>query len=95
MAMTKSAFTKKGDILINKLNIELEKNFVKCYICCRDLYGSETWSLRNDEEMPGNVWNLLLKKNGKYKMNRNCTNEDVKEEQMRTSQTLLQFVRER
>jgi hypothetical protein len=32
-------------LLTSKLNIELRKKMVKCYICGIALYGSETWKL--------------------------------------------------
>ena len=36
-------------LLTSKLNIELKKKLVKCYVWSIALYGSETWTLRKLE----------------------------------------------
>jgi len=35
--------------MTSKLNIELKKKFVRCYVWSIALYGSETWTLKNLE----------------------------------------------
>jgi hypothetical protein len=45
-AMTKAAFNKKT-LFNSKLDLNLRKKLVKCYIWSMDLYGAaETWTLR-------------------------------------------------
>jgi hypothetical protein len=45
IAMTKAAFNKKT-LFTSKLDINLRKKLVKCYIWSIALYGAETWTLR-------------------------------------------------
>jgi hypothetical protein len=44
--MVKAALNKKIAIFISKMDIELGKKLVKCYIWSIALYGAETWTLR-------------------------------------------------
>ena len=46
--MAKKAFNRKI-FLTSKLNIELRKKLVKCYVQSIALYGSETWTLKQFE----------------------------------------------
>jgi hypothetical protein len=46
IAMAKAAFSKKKTLFTNKLNLELRKELVKCYIWSIALYGAETWTFR-------------------------------------------------
>jgi hypothetical protein len=46
IAMTKAAFNKKRALFISKMDLELRKKLVKCYIWSIALYGAETWTLR-------------------------------------------------
>ena len=48
-AITKDSFNKKISLLTSKLNIELGKKLVRCYVWNIDLYGSYTWTLRKLE----------------------------------------------
>jgi hypothetical protein len=50
LAMVKEAFNRKISFLTNKLNFELRKKLVRCYVCSIVLYGSETWALRNVDQ---------------------------------------------
>jgi hypothetical protein len=45
-AMAKAAFNKKKTLFTNKLDLNLRKRLVKCYIWSIALYGAETWSLK-------------------------------------------------
>jgi hypothetical protein len=45
----KEEFNRKISLLTSKLNIELEKKLVRCYIWSIALYGSDTWTLRKLE----------------------------------------------
>jgi hypothetical protein len=49
IAITKGAFNRKISILTSKLNVELMKKLVRCYVWSIALYGSETWTLRKLE----------------------------------------------
>jgi hypothetical protein len=42
----KAAFNKKNNIFTSKLDLNLRKKLVKCYIWSMALYGAETWTLR-------------------------------------------------
>jgi hypothetical protein len=46
IAMAKDAFNKKRALFTSKLDLELKKKLVKCYVWSRALYGAETWTLR-------------------------------------------------
>ena len=37
-------------IYISKLDLNLRKKLVKCYICSMALYGAETWTLRAEDQ---------------------------------------------
>jgi hypothetical protein len=43
--MAKAAFSKKKILFINKLDLNLRKKLVKCYIWSIALYGAEMWTL--------------------------------------------------
>ena len=46
IAMAKAAFSKKKTLFTSKLDINLRKKLIKCYIWSMVLYGAETWTLR-------------------------------------------------
>jgi hypothetical protein len=46
IAMAKAAFNKKRNLFTSKLDLELRKKVVKCYVWSIALYGAETWTLR-------------------------------------------------
>ena len=46
IAISKEEFNRKISLLTSKLNIELKKKLVRCYVWSIALYGSETWTLR-------------------------------------------------
>ena len=45
IAMAKVAFNKKKTLFTSKLDLDLRKKLVKCYIWSMALYGAETWTL--------------------------------------------------
>ena len=45
IAMAKAAFNKKKTLFTSKLDLNLRKKLVKCYIWSMALYGAETWTL--------------------------------------------------
>jgi hypothetical protein len=46
ISMAKAAFNKNKNLFTSKLDLNLRKKLVKCYICSVALYGAETWTLR-------------------------------------------------
>ena len=43
--MAKAAFNQKKTLFTSKLDLNLRKKQVKCYIWSMALYGAETWTL--------------------------------------------------
>jgi hypothetical protein len=50
IAMAKAAFDKKT-LFASKLDLNLRKKLVKCYIWSMALYGAETWTLRAADQL--------------------------------------------
>jgi hypothetical protein len=48
--MAKAAFNKKKIIFTSKLDLNLRKKIVKCYIWSIALYGAENWTLRKVDQ---------------------------------------------
>ena len=46
IALAKAAFSKKKTPFTSKLDLNLRKKLIKCYIWSMALYGAETWTLR-------------------------------------------------
>ena len=46
IAMAKVAFSKKKTLFTSKLDLNLRKKLINCYIWSMALYGAETWTLR-------------------------------------------------
>jgi hypothetical protein len=46
IAIVKAAFNKKKNLFTGKLDLNLRKKLVKCYIWSMALYGAETWTLQ-------------------------------------------------
>jgi hypothetical protein len=44
--MAKTVFNKKKALFTSKLDLNLKKKLVECYIWSIALYGAETWTLR-------------------------------------------------
>ena len=54
IAMAKAAFNKKKNLFAGKLDLNLRKKLVKCYVWSMAVYGAETWTLRaTGSETPG------------------------------------------
>jgi hypothetical protein len=45
-ATAKAEFNKKNNLFTSKLDLNLRKKLVKCYIWSMALYGAETWTIR-------------------------------------------------
>jgi hypothetical protein len=50
IAMAKAAFNKKKNLFTNKLDLNLRKRPVRCYVWSIALYGAETWRLRATDQ---------------------------------------------
>ena len=46
IAMEKAAFNKKKNLFTSKLDLNLRKKLVKCYVWSMAVYGAETWTLQ-------------------------------------------------
>jgi hypothetical protein len=49
-AMAKAAFIKTTTLFTSKLDLNLRKELVNCYIWSIALYGAETWTLRKVDQ---------------------------------------------
>ena len=49
IAMAKAAFNEKK-LFTNKLDLNLRKKLVKCYVWSMALYGAEAWTLRATDQ---------------------------------------------
>ena len=49
IALAKAAFNSRRSLLTGKLDLNLKKKLVKCYVWSVALYGAETWTLRKKE----------------------------------------------
>jgi len=47
--MGKNAFAKRNELFRGKMNIVLTKRIVKCFVWSVVLYGSETWTLLQEQ----------------------------------------------
>jgi len=56
IAMAKAAFSKKKNLFTRKLELNLKKKLIKCYIWSMALYGAETWIFRQQIK---NTWKVL------------------------------------
>jgi hypothetical protein len=56
IAMAKSAFNNKKTLFTSKLDLNLRKKLVKCYIWSTALYGAEKWALRKVDQK---FWRVL------------------------------------
>ena len=48
--MAKAAFNKKKNLFTSKLDLNLRKKLVKCYIWSMALYGAENWTLQATDQ---------------------------------------------
>ena len=48
--MAKAAFNKKKNLFTSKLDLNLRKRLVRCYVWNKALYGAETWTLRATDQ---------------------------------------------
>jgi hypothetical protein len=50
IAIAKAALNKKKTLFTSKLDLNLRKKLVKCYIWSLALYGAEIWTLRKVDQ---------------------------------------------
>jgi hypothetical protein len=85
IAMVKAAFNKKKTLFISKLDLELRKKLLKCYIWRIALYGVENWTLRKLyqkylESFEMWCWRRMEKKSWMDRVNNEVVFHRVKEE---------------
>jgi hypothetical protein len=70
IAMAKAEFKKKKTMFTSKLDLELRKKLVKCYIWSIASYGEETFTFRKirTSEVPVKFRNVVLEKDGEDKL---------------------------
>jgi hypothetical protein len=83
--MAKAAFNKKKAPFTRKLDLELRKKLVKCYIWSIALYGAETWTLRKlDQKYLESFkmwcWKRMEKKSWTDRINNEAVLHRVKDE---------------
>ena len=69
ISIAKEAFNKKMSLLTSKLNIEIEKKLVRCYVwnhCFIWLRDLDTKKI--GLEVVGELWNVVLEENGEDEM---------------------------
>jgi hypothetical protein len=73
IGMAKPAFNKNKTLITRKLDLNLKKKLVNCYIWNIALYGAETWTLRKvDQKCLGSFDNVVLKKDAEDQSDRSC-----------------------
>ena len=50
IAMAKAAFNKKKNLFTRKLDLNLRKRLVRCYVWSIPVYGAETWTLQATDQ---------------------------------------------
>ena len=50
IATAKAAFNNKKNLFTSKLDLNLKKRLVRCYVWSIALYGAETWTLRATDQ---------------------------------------------
>ena len=76
--MAKAAFNRRRTLLTGKLDLNLKKKFVKCFVWSVALYGAETWTLRKKERNYLEAFEMWCwRRIEKIKWTDRVTNEDV------------------
>jgi len=71
--MAKAALNKKKSLFTSKLDLNLRKKLIKCYIWSMALNGAETWTLRAaDQKYLASFGNVVVEKEGKDHLDRSC-----------------------
>ena len=78
IVIAKEAINRKISLLTCKINIELKKKLIRCYVWSIGLYSSETWTLRKLERNYLESFEMLCwRKMEKIKWSDTVTNEHV------------------
>ena len=78
IVIAKEVFNRKMSLLTSKMNIELKKKLVRCYVWSIALYGSETWTLRKLERKYLESFEMWCwRRMEKIKWSEKVTNEQV------------------
>ena len=78
IAMANAAFNKKKNLFTSKLDLNLRKKLVNCYVWSMALYGSETWTLRaTDQKRPENFETWCWRRMEKISCTDHVRNEEV------------------
>ena len=85
VAIAKEAFNRKMSLLTNKLDIELKKKLVRCYVWNIAFYGSEIWTRKKklSEKYFESLEMWCWRRMEKIKWSDKVTNEQVLEVQKR------------
>jgi len=76
--MAKAAFSKKKTLFTSKLDLNLRKKVVKCYIWSMAFYGAETWTLRAaDQKYLENIEMWCWRRMEKISWTDHVRNEEV------------------
>jgi hypothetical protein len=70
--MAKASFNKRINLFTIKLDLNLSKKLVKCYIWSIAFYGAETWTLRKVDQKYLESLDVVLEKNGEDQLDRSC-----------------------
>ena len=68
IASAKEAFSRKMSLLTSKLNIELKKKLVRCYVWSISVWLRDMDTKKIEAEVFGELWNVVLEENGEDKM---------------------------
>ena len=71
--MAKAAFNKKKTLFTSKLDLNLRKKLVKCYIWSMAFYGAENWTLRAADQKYLEIFEMwFLEKDAEDQLDRSC-----------------------
>ena len=75
--MAKAAFNKKKTLFTSKLDLNLRKKLVKCYIRSMAVYGAETWTLRAGDQKYLESFEMCWRRLEKISWTDHVRNEEV------------------
>ena len=70
--MAKAAFNKKKNLFTSKLDLNLWKKLVKCYVWSMALYGAETWTLRATDQKGVESFEMWCWRRMENQLDRSC-----------------------
>ena len=75
--MAKAAFNKKKNLFTSKLDLNLRKKLVKCYVWSMALYGAETWTLRATDQKRLESFEMCWRRMGDISWTNRVRKEEV------------------